>query len=230
MFREDMDDAHGMLFVFEDQRDVGFWMKNTPMPLDLLFIAQDGTVKAIKPGVVDVGGGDIARRAGALRARAEGRHRREERHRRRRQGAPPCDQPGSGAAQPVHGIATRMRLFRHEGFDLAYIDQRPASGTCRAGAAHPRLCVEPFHQLGGARLGEDAQRRRLPGDRLRQSRPRRLVEELRSGRLSSGPHGRRCGSAAWPSRHRPGACVRLFDGRAHLRVPGAGRAAIGRDA
>ena len=51
MFREDMDDAHGMLFVFEDQRNVGFWMKNTPMPLDLLFIAQDGTVKAIKPGV-----------------------------------------------------------------------------------------------------------------------------------------------------------------------------------
>jgi uncharacterized membrane protein (UPF0127 family) len=51
MFREDMDDAHGMLFVFQDQRDVGFWMKNTPMPLDLLFIAQDGTVKAIKPGV-----------------------------------------------------------------------------------------------------------------------------------------------------------------------------------
>jgi uncharacterized membrane protein (UPF0127 family) len=51
MFREDMDDAHGMLFVFEDQRDVGFWMKNTPMPLDLLFIAQDGTIKAIKPGV-----------------------------------------------------------------------------------------------------------------------------------------------------------------------------------
>jgi uncharacterized membrane protein (UPF0127 family) len=51
MFRETMDDTHGMLFVFEDQRNVGFWMKNTPMPLDLLFIAQDGTVKAIKPGV-----------------------------------------------------------------------------------------------------------------------------------------------------------------------------------
>jgi uncharacterized membrane protein (UPF0127 family) len=51
MFREDMDDTHGMLFVFEEQRDVGFWMKNTPMPLDLVFIAQDGTIKAIKPGV-----------------------------------------------------------------------------------------------------------------------------------------------------------------------------------
>jgi uncharacterized membrane protein (UPF0127 family) len=50
MFRESMDDGHGMLFVFEDQREVGFWMKNTPMPLDLLFIAQDGTIKAIKQG------------------------------------------------------------------------------------------------------------------------------------------------------------------------------------
>jgi uncharacterized membrane protein (UPF0127 family) len=50
MFREQMDDGHGMLFVFEDQREVGFWMKNTPMPLDLLFIAQDGTIKAIKQG------------------------------------------------------------------------------------------------------------------------------------------------------------------------------------
>jgi uncharacterized membrane protein (UPF0127 family) len=51
MFRESMDDTHGMLFVFEAQREVGFWMKNTPMPLDLLFIAQDGAIKAIKPGV-----------------------------------------------------------------------------------------------------------------------------------------------------------------------------------
>ena len=50
MFREQMDDSHGMLFVFEDQREVGFWMKNTPMPLDLIFIAQDGTIKAVKQG------------------------------------------------------------------------------------------------------------------------------------------------------------------------------------
>lgn len=50
MFREDMDDMHGMLFVFEEQHEVGFWMKNTPMPLDLVFISQDGTVKAVKRG------------------------------------------------------------------------------------------------------------------------------------------------------------------------------------
>jgi len=50
MFREAMDDMHGMLFVFEDQREVGFWMKNTPMALDIIFIAQDGTIKGIKRG------------------------------------------------------------------------------------------------------------------------------------------------------------------------------------
>lgn len=50
MFRTNMEDNHGMLFVFEDQRDVGFWMKDTPMPLDLVFISQDGTVKAIRKG------------------------------------------------------------------------------------------------------------------------------------------------------------------------------------
>jgi uncharacterized protein len=50
MFRKQMDDDHGMLFVFDDTRDVGFWMKNTPMPLDLIFIGQDGKVRAIRRG------------------------------------------------------------------------------------------------------------------------------------------------------------------------------------
>jgi uncharacterized protein len=50
MFRRAMDDAHGMLFVFEQTRPVGFWMKNTPMPLDLLFVGADGKVSAIMPG------------------------------------------------------------------------------------------------------------------------------------------------------------------------------------
>jgi uncharacterized protein len=50
MFRETMDDDHGMLFVFEEQRPVGFWMKNTPMPLDLVFITTDGMVAAVLKG------------------------------------------------------------------------------------------------------------------------------------------------------------------------------------
>ena len=50
MFRQDMDDDHGMLFVFDEQREVGFWMKDTPMALDLVFIGQDGVIKAVKQG------------------------------------------------------------------------------------------------------------------------------------------------------------------------------------
>lgn len=50
MFRKDMADDHGMLFVFEQTQPVSFWMKNTPMPLDLVFIGQDGKVRAVRKG------------------------------------------------------------------------------------------------------------------------------------------------------------------------------------
>jgi len=50
MFRQEMADDHGMLFVFEAIQPVGFWMRNTPMPLDLIFIGQDGRIKAIRQG------------------------------------------------------------------------------------------------------------------------------------------------------------------------------------
>ena len=45
-----MADDHGMLFVFEESRDLTFWMKNTPMPLDLIFVGQDGRIRAIRQG------------------------------------------------------------------------------------------------------------------------------------------------------------------------------------
>ena len=50
MFRETMADDHGMLFVFEATRRVSFWMKNTIMALDLLFIDEDGRLRAIRQG------------------------------------------------------------------------------------------------------------------------------------------------------------------------------------
>ncbi|ANT52080.1 DUF192 domain-containing protein [Mesorhizobium amorphae] len=50
MFRKDMADDHGMLFVFESSGPLTFWMKNTPMPLDLIFVGQDGKVRSIKRG------------------------------------------------------------------------------------------------------------------------------------------------------------------------------------
>lgn len=50
MHRQSMDDDHGMLFVFDQTQQVGFWMKNTPMPLDLIFIGQDGRIRDIEHG------------------------------------------------------------------------------------------------------------------------------------------------------------------------------------
>lgn len=50
MFRPSMGDEHGMLFVFSKPRPTSFWMKNTPMKLDLLFIEPDGRINAILPG------------------------------------------------------------------------------------------------------------------------------------------------------------------------------------
>jgi uncharacterized membrane protein (UPF0127 family) len=44
MFRRFMPAERGMLFEFERSEPVAFWMKNTYIPLDMVFIARDGTV------------------------------------------------------------------------------------------------------------------------------------------------------------------------------------------
>jgi hypothetical protein len=38
-----------MLFLFPSPRFVSFWMKNTPLPLDIIFLDGDGTVIQIVP-------------------------------------------------------------------------------------------------------------------------------------------------------------------------------------
>ncbi|MGA8534753.1 MAG: DUF192 domain-containing protein [Candidatus Tumulicola sp.] len=82
----------GMLFVFDSDAPIEFWMKNTLVPLDMIFVAADGTVRTVfrnvatpLPNVSDDG---IPREAGKAKYVIE---------------------LGAGEAQRV-GIATGVRL------------------------------------------------------------------------------------------------------------------------
>jgi uncharacterized membrane protein (UPF0127 family) len=79
MHRDRLDDDAGMLFLFSVSDEHAFWMKNTLIPLDMIFIGEDGRVVGIveraAPGslelrtvgapsryVLEVNGGWAARR------------------------------------------------------------------------------------------------------------------------------------------------------------------------
>ena len=78
MWVRELKSHHGMLFVFDGPQPVSFWMKNTFIPLDMLFIAPDGRViriaanttpQSLAPvaslgvvkGVLELAGGTAAR-------------------------------------------------------------------------------------------------------------------------------------------------------------------------
>ena len=88
MYRSSLAEGRGMLFVFDQDGNHTFWMRNTLIPLDMLFIARDGTVVGIhanatplstaniavgKPSryVLEVPGGWTARHGIAVGARVE---------------------------------------------------------------------------------------------------------------------------------------------------------------
>ena len=52
MFRKSLGPYEGMLFDFHQEQPVSFWMKNTLIPLDMVFIGADGTIKHIHSNAV----------------------------------------------------------------------------------------------------------------------------------------------------------------------------------
>ena len=47
MFRRSLEPDEGMIFPFDPPQDVSFWMHNTLIPLDIIYIRANGTIARI---------------------------------------------------------------------------------------------------------------------------------------------------------------------------------------
>ena len=52
MFVEEMPTMSGMLFVYDREQTVSFWMKNTLIPLDMIFADGDGVVQRVHENAI----------------------------------------------------------------------------------------------------------------------------------------------------------------------------------
>ncbi len=52
MFRAEMAPFSGMIFIYERPQPVAFWMKNTLIPLDMIFMDETGTVVKVHPNAI----------------------------------------------------------------------------------------------------------------------------------------------------------------------------------
>jgi len=66
MHRESLPPDQGMLFVFDRPQRLAFWMKNTLIPLDMIFVRADGSIDRIAENAIPesldpvVSGGEVA--------------------------------------------------------------------------------------------------------------------------------------------------------------------------
>lgn len=49
--RTEVDHGYGMLFVFEEPGTPGFWMKDMQVPIDIIWLSDDGTILGIEGNV-----------------------------------------------------------------------------------------------------------------------------------------------------------------------------------
>jgi uncharacterized membrane protein (UPF0127 family) len=65
MFRERLGDGEGMIFLFREEGDHQFWMKNTLIPLDMIFVDGGGRVVGVveraQPGSLEPRSGGRSR-------------------------------------------------------------------------------------------------------------------------------------------------------------------------
>ncbi len=52
MYRKELPEGQGMLFDFKREQEATFWMKNTYVPLDMIFIRADGRIHRIAANTV----------------------------------------------------------------------------------------------------------------------------------------------------------------------------------
>lgn len=68
MFRRKLPKDYGMLFVFPSQLPMSFWMKNTLIPLDMIFVGADKKITVIhrdvKASTLETPDSDVARAGG----------------------------------------------------------------------------------------------------------------------------------------------------------------------
>lgn len=52
MYRNELAPDRGMIFPFDPPREASFWMRNTLIPLDMIFVRTDGTIANIEANTV----------------------------------------------------------------------------------------------------------------------------------------------------------------------------------
>ena len=52
MDRKSLDEGNGVLFVFKEEKERTFWMKNTSIPLDIIYLNHDGSIVSIVSNTV----------------------------------------------------------------------------------------------------------------------------------------------------------------------------------